>query len=440
MSIITPSYQEIINRIRSDISSLLPNVDPTIFGSFSKAFTESLAGRIFDMVLLFEQLERELFPQTATGEYLERWANYEALTRTPATISTGPIVMTGTGTVPKSSELTTSDGNLYITDSAVSLANISTTIASLKRSGSIVTATVTAGHNLASNVNVTIAGAVETDYNGSFDITVISDTVFTYTIDATPGTPATPGTITVDYNGGVVNVSSSNSGINQNIESGGLLTLTSLISNVDSEAYVTYSEISGGTDAETDAALLIRVLQSRSTPVANFNVGAIEKEVLAVSGVTRVKVKPITPAIGDVTILFVRDNEDYIIPTATDITNVKNALLEIKPANTADSSVVVTSPTPVTTNYTFIDSTSVPAINPDTSTMRTAIENNLAAFYEDSVTFEEDITEDKYRSAIIDTVDPDTGDQLLSFNLSTPTTDITITTDEIGILGIILFS
>jgi uncharacterized phage protein gp47/JayE len=431
--ITTPSYKEIINRIRSDISSQLPNLDPTIYAAFSKAYVESLGGRSFDIVLLFQQLEKELFPQTATGEYLERWANYEGLTRIPATIATGPIIMTGTGTVPKDSELSSSDGNLYTTDNELTLSTQSITLDSLTRSGTIATGSIAAGHNLASNITITISGADQTDYNGDFDITVVSDTDFTYLIDTTPATPAT-GTILASYDGGKVSVTSSNTDKTQNIDSGGLLTLTSSISNVDSEAYVTFDEISGGTNAELDAALLVRILQSRSAPVANFNIGAIEKEAREVSGVTRVLVKPITPEVGDITLLFVRDGEDSIIPTATDVLNVKNALLEIKPANTSDSSVIVTAPTPVSTDYTFT------AINPNTSTMKTAIENSLSAFYEDSVTFEEDITEDKYRAAIINTVDPDTGDQLLSFTLSTPITDITVSTDEIGILGTILFS
>jgi len=429
----TLSYQEIRKRSRSDVSSALPDVDPTIHGSFTKTFVDSIGSRSFDIILLLQQLEKELFPQTATGEYLERWANYEALTRITATIATGPIIMTGTGTVPKDSELSSPIGNLYTTDNDLSLTTIEVTINSLTRSGFIVTATVTNGHYLASNITITIAGANETDYNGEYDITVISDTVFTYIITETPSTPAT-GTISVSYDGGLVEVSSSDSGDIQNIESGGLLTLTSIISNVDSEAYVTYSEISGGEDAESDSALLVRVLQSRSAPVANFNVGAIEKKVRSVSGVTRVLVKPITPEIGDVTILFVKDDEDNIIPTATDVNNVKESLLEIKPANTSDDSVIVVAPTPISTDYTFT------AINPDNETMKTAIENNLDAFYEDSVTFEETITEDKYRSAIIDTVDLDTGDQLISFTLSTPTTDITVSGTEIGVLGTILFS
>lgn len=437
MAVEIPTYQQIINSIRADISYYLPDVDPTIHGSFIKALADSLAGRIYDLTLLFNQLEKEMFPQSASGEYLERWANYEALTRNPATVANGPILITGNDTtvIPSGTELLTSDGRLYATDEELTLSERSVTLTSLTRSGYIVTGTSPTSHNLASNIEATIAGAEQTEYNGSHTITVLSTTTFSYTIETLPTTPAdTTSSLVISYIGGVVDVTSDDTGEDQNIGSGGTMSITSPIAGADNDAYVTFDEIDGGTDEETDSDLLVRVLQSRSSPVANFNVGAIEKVARSVAGVTRVFVKETTPDVGDVTIYFVRDNEDNIIPTTTDVENVETAILAIKPATTSDSSVIVSAPTPVETDYTFS------AINPDTSTMRTAIESNLEAFYAEGVTFEENITEDKYRSAIVDTVDPDTGDILLSFTLSTPTTDITISTGEIGVLGTVSFT
>ena len=59
--------------------------------------------------------------------------------------------------------------------------------------------------------------------------------------------------------------------------------------------------------------------------------------------------------------------------------------------------------------------------------------------YRNEVTFEVDITEAKYIAAIIDTVDLETGDSLAAFTLSVPSGDISVGTDEIGILGNIIF-
>ena len=80
---------------------------------------------------------------------------------------------------------------LILTDPADSAVSVS----SITRSGTTATATTGAAHGLASGDWVTIAGADQGAYNGSFRITVSSATVFTYTVAGAPATPAT-GTIT----------------------------------------------------------------------------------------------------------------------------------------------------------------------------------------------------------------------------------------------------
>ena len=434
MPIDFPTYEEIVNRARNDLANQLPDVDPTIFGSFARAFADSLSGRAYDLTLLQQQLIRQLLPQTAQSEFLERWAGYEGITRNSATGASGFVNFTGTGgvSVPAGTQVVHSSGETYLTQSSVTLAAQSINVSSITRSGSTVTATTTSAHSLASGMPITIAGAVETAYNGTFEVTVTAPDEFIYTISGTPSSPAT-GTITAGYTGAQAEIESENTGRDTNLTTGSFVTLVSPIAGVDQKANAQYAGVSGGSDAETDAELLVRVLQSRSNPVANFNEAAIEKEARAVAGVTRVLVKRITPNVGDVTVLFVRDNDANIIPDAGEIADVYAAVTAISPANTSLSDIYVLAPTPVTTNYAFT------AINPDTESMRDAIETNLEAFYRDSVTFEENITEDKYRAAIIDTVDPETGSELLSFTLSGPTGDITVGTNSIGVLGSVTF-
>lgn len=67
-------------------------------------------------------------------------------------------------------------------------------VTSITRSGSNATATVTA-HGWGTGRSVTIAGATQPEYNGTYSITVVSANTFTYTVAGTPVTPAT-GTIT----------------------------------------------------------------------------------------------------------------------------------------------------------------------------------------------------------------------------------------------------
>lgn len=68
------------------------------------------------------------------------------------------------------------------------------TVTSMTRSGATATATL-AGHGYRTNDSVTIAGAEQSDYNGTFTVTVASSSTFTYTVSGTPATPAT-GTLT----------------------------------------------------------------------------------------------------------------------------------------------------------------------------------------------------------------------------------------------------
>lgn len=74
-------------------------------------------------------------------------------------------------------------------------------VTSITRVGSVATVTTTTTNTLEVGNTVVIAGAVETEYNGTFTITGITTpgSVFTYTVTGTPATPAT-GTITA--NGG----------------------------------------------------------------------------------------------------------------------------------------------------------------------------------------------------------------------------------------------
>jgi hypothetical protein len=67
-------------------------------------------------------------------------------------------------------------------------------VASITRSGSTATFTASTNHDLVTGDQVIISGATQTEYNGTFTVTVTGNTTFTYTVSGTPATPAT-GTI-----------------------------------------------------------------------------------------------------------------------------------------------------------------------------------------------------------------------------------------------------
>jgi len=426
-----PDYKTIIDRVRLDVSSLIPDLNPAnLFGSFIRAITDSCGGRHYDNVLLLQQLENEQFPETCSGDALERWAGYEGIVRHGGNVATGKITITGT--VGKSIGVgvgyRSESNNVYTVTDGGTIAQVVSSI-TITRVGNLATAVTSTDHELSSEVTLFIDGAVETEYNGSHVITVTDDDKFTFEVLGAPATPAT-GTITAtgDYVG--VTLESQDTGTGVNVIAGLKMSLIITQAGINTDAYTQFGAIAGGTGAESNPALYLRVLSSRSNPVANFSVGAITKACLDVSGVTRVLVKRITPAVGDVTVLFVRDgDEGSIIPDASELLTVKTRLIEDLPAQSAEADLYVLAPTPVTTNYTFS------AIYPNTPSMQDAINANLEAFYRDKVTFDTDVSEDAYSSAIIGTIDPTNGDILNSFTLTSPSGDVSVSSNEIGVIG-----
>lgn len=437
------NLQDIINNISADIRTGLPALDPSIQGSIIKVITESLGARAFDNRQLIAQLIQQSFPQTSTDEFLELWAEYDGLTRNPATPSSGFITITGSiisTEVPVSSLLNSLSNVILKTQATVTIANIATSITTLTFSAGVVTATCAADHNLASGVLVDILGADQTEYNGTFVVTALTNLIFTYIPDVDPTTtPATTGTtLLVDFDGAVVEVVSQGTGIDQNIGSGSVATFSSPIAGIDTSAFVRPDGIDGGTDIESDEDLRVRVLENRATIQSLFNSDFLVRLAKTVSGVTRVFVKEITlvttEVIGATTVYFMRDGDDNPIPSGIDITNVNDVLQAIRPANMIESDFLILAPTAVLVPITLS------SIVPDTPTMRTNIQEVLEEFFSFQVAFESDVLVDRIKSALFNAQDTETGDFLETFTLDVPVADVTIALGEIGTLDTVTIS
>jgi len=88
------------------------------------------------------------------------------------------------------------------------------TVSSITRSGTTATATIATAHGLQSAESVVIAGASDSLYNGTFNITVTSTTTFTYTMSGTPAANAS-GTLTAGRNYSVIWLAPGLSGTDQ---------------------------------------------------------------------------------------------------------------------------------------------------------------------------------------------------------------------------------
>lgn len=424
------SASDVVSRSKTDVQRELPSSNPFLPNSWLSALIVAFSYRVYDFYLQLKEAIKQTFFDTSTGENLERQASWFSINRLAATQATGNIVATGTATntIPNNTLYQSSDGIEYKTTALATLSAQSISVSSITRSGTTATATTATSHNLASNVAVTISGAGEADYNlSSVEITVTALNQFTYQVANSPATPAT-GTILVAFTSASVSVTSTDFGDDTNQVLDAVLTLQSPISGVDNDASVDFGELGGGTDQETDEALRVRFLDRVQNPVALFNVAAIKAKAKEVNGVTRVFVEEITPNVGQVTVYFMRDNDSTTIPTASEVTTVKNKLLEIKPAHTADVDLIVSAPTAVPVNFLF------GSVSPNTDTMKAAINANLAQYFEESTIVGEDVLQAAYWATIWNTVDS-TGAPLDAFTLTTPSSDVSIASGEIGTLG-----
>jgi len=152
---------------------------------------------------------------------------------------------------------------------------------------------------------------------------------------------------------------------------------------------------------------------------------------------------PTTPATGTITMSYsfveegqvriycTNDDLDNIIPLPSVITNVKNKILEIKPAHVAIGDIIVLAPQAVPVNITFT------SLSPNNQTMQTAITNSLKDYFKLSNNVGVSIKLADLNALILQTID-DTGTSP-TFTLSLPTSDITIDLGQIGTLGTITY-
>ncbi len=428
---------EVVQRSKTDVQRDLAESNPFLENSWLGALVTAAANRIFDFYIQLQEAINLNFPDTTTGDFLDRWASIYGVPRTAATQSSGNIVATGTDTtvISISTGYQSTDGLSYTTTAAATITAQSLSVASIIRTGNVAIVTTAVDHNIASNVAVTISGADQTEYNGVQEVIVTAADEFQFDVSGTPVTPAT-GTILADFTAASVPVQSvdfetTDTTVNQSLDA--ILTLGSPIAGVDNGANVDFGTLGGGVAQESDTDLRNRLLGRIQDPIAHFSISDIKNQAKLIPGVTRVFVFPITPDIGQVTIYFMRDNDTNSIPDDSEVATVKAKIDEIVPANTNTVDVFVLAPTAVSTSFNFN------TLSPNTATMQAAITASLEQFFDEVPEVGVDVDADKYRSAIISTIDTETGDQLETFTLSTPNGDITISPGEIATLGAVTF-
>ena len=236
------------------------------------------------------------------------------------------------------------------------------------------------------------------------------------------------GTATLDFTASVA-------GADGNDDAGIILTFVSPIAGVSTSVTVDSDGISGGADEETDAALRERVLTRKRQPPhggADFD---YEVWALEVSGVTRSWAFPLYQGVGTIGVAFVRDNDDNIIPNATQRAAVRSYIIEHEDPGTGRT---IGAPVTAEPGLFMIELTQLSIdfdidISPNTPAVQAAIQSNL----EDLIMREGGPGEILYISRISEAISLATSEARHTLNL--PTTDITASTDQIHVFGTITF-
>ena len=342
-----PTLQQLIDRIAADIEARLPGADARTRRSNLAVLARTQAGAIHGLYGYLDFLSRQVMPDTAEADTLDRHASLRGVTRTPSTAATGNITLTGTNgiVVPTGTELQRSDGARYKTTADATIA-----------SGTATAAVIASALGAAGNAVIGI-----------------------------------------------------------------VLTLTSPIAGITNTATVAAGGLVSGTDQETDADLLVRLMEKIQTPPhggAKADYVAWAKEV---SGVTRAWCFPLEGGAGTVYVRFVRDNDASIIPDAGEVAAVQAHLDDVRPVTAV---VTVAAPTAVPLNLT-ID------LTPDTTAARAAV----TAEIQDLVKREAAPGGTLLLSHIREAISLAAGET--NHVLTVPAADVTYTNSQIGTMGTI---
>jgi len=297
MSFTPKEYADIKAGILRDVQSQLPDAavtEDSDFGVRAGGTAAAVEG-------LYEHqawIARQVFPDTADTEYLEKHAAEHDITRKSATTATGAATLYGTpgATIPVGTEVKTTAGLAFVTSVAAEV------------------------------------GA-----------------------DDTANVP----------------VQASASGSASNLAAGTMLTLTSAPGGVQGAAMLA-SATTGGTDAETDAGLLARLLDVLQSPPAGGNKADWRRWALEVDGVSEAYVFPLRRGLGTVDVCVTSAGG---APSAEILEATRAHLDAERPAGAADFAVLAPSLVPVAVTV------AVALSGLTLAQAQTAVETALSAYF-----------------------------------------------------------
>lgn len=348
MPFVRPTLEQLIERTEADLASRL-GLGQLVPRGVLRALARMHAGAVHGLYGFQEWASRQVLPDTADTEGLERWANDFGVPRKPATFAAGAVTFTGTSgsPIPAGTIVQRADGQRFVTDADDALVSGSATIQ----------------------------------------------------VDAEePGAAA-------------------------NSAAGALVSLVSPVSGVNTSATVAAGGIVGGADQETDAELLVRVLQRLRTPPQGGSAADYVRWALEVAGVTRAWCLPEHLGSGTVGVAFAVDADPAgPLPGPSKVAEVQAYIDARRPVG---ADVTVFAPTELAVAFTFS------SVVPNTPAVKAAIEAALA----DLILREGEPGQPLLLSHIREAISTAPGEQ--DFVLTSPAANVTLAAGQIPKLGVV---
>jgi uncharacterized phage protein gp47/JayE len=126
-----PSLPELIDRAASDLEARLPGTDARLRRSNLAVLARVHAGAVHGLYGYLDWLSKQLMPDTAEAEYLERWAAVWGVDRKAASAAAGLVIVTAAPplTLPAGTLWQRADGVQFASDLEVAVASAAASIA-----------------------------------------------------------------------------------------------------------------------------------------------------------------------------------------------------------------------------------------------------------------------------------------------------------------------
>ncbi len=117
MSFARPTLRELVQRGQADLNGRLTGADSRLRRSVLGVLVTVFMGAVHGLYGYLDYLARQILPDQAEGEWLIRWGSIFGVTKKPATLAVGAVVVTGAdgAVIEAGAVFQRSDGVTYVT-------------------------------------------------------------------------------------------------------------------------------------------------------------------------------------------------------------------------------------------------------------------------------------------------------------------------------------